>query len=269
MNATKHTPLTLREMKEKGEKSTLLVVYDYPFARILDQCGVDMFLVGDSLATVMHGESADIFATMDVMIAHTRAVARAAERAFVVADMPFMSYQVSMEKAVINAGRLMQEGRADAVKLEGGVEIVETVRAIVRAGIPVMGHIGLINQSIKLTGVRKVRGKTEEDRKRLLQDAAALQEAGICLLGLELIAAGTAGEISRSVKVPTIGIGAGPQCDGGSLNMYDLLSITAGDFNPKFVKKYADVKEVTVNAVNRFIEEVKAGLYPDDDHSYH
>jgi 3-methyl-2-oxobutanoate hydroxymethyltransferase len=169
----------------------------------------------------------------------------------------------------MNAGRFMQEGRADAVKLEGGAEIAETVRAIVRAGIPVMGHIGLINQSIKLTGVRKVRGKTEEDRKRLLQDAAALQEAGICLLGLELITASTAGEISRSVKVPAIGIGAGPGCDGGSLNLYDLLSITAGDFTPKFVKKYADVKEVTVSAVNRFIEEVKGGLYPDDQHSYH
>lgn len=269
MNATKHTPLTLREMKERGEKSTLLVVYDYPFARILDECGVDAFLVGDSLATVMYGKPTDMLATMEEMIAHTQAVARAAQHAFVVADMPFMSYQVSIEKAIINAGRLMQEGMADCVKLEGGVEIADTVRAIVRAGIPVMGHIGLINQAIKQTGVRKVRGKTEEDRQRLLQDAAALQDAGICLLGLELIAAGTAGDITRSVKVPTIGIGAGPQCDGGSLNLYDLLTITAGDFKPKFVKKYADVKEVTANAVNRFIEEVKAGLYPDDDHSYH
>ncbi len=266
---TKHTPLTLREMKERGQKSTLLVVYDYPFGRILDECGVDAFLVGDSLATVMYGEPTDMFATMEQMIVHTRAVAKAAHRAFVVADMPYMSYQVSIEKAIMNAGRLMQEGMADCVKLEGGVEIADTVRAIVRAGVPVMGHIGLINQAIKQTGVRKVRGKTEEDRKRLLEDAASLQDAGICLLGLELITAATAGEITRSVKVPTIGIGAGPQCDGGSLNLYDLLSLTAGDFKPKFVKRYADLKGMTVNAVSRFMEEVKTGAYPDDEHSYH
>lgn len=243
MNATKHTPLTLKEMKTRGEKNTLVVLYDYPFARILDQCGVDMFLVGDSVATVMYGRSADIMATMEEMIAHTRAVVRATERAFVVADMPFMSYQISIEKAVTNAGRLLQEGRADAVKLEGGVEIADTVRAIVRAGIPVMGHIGLINQAVKLTGVRKVRGKTEEDRKKLLDDAMALQDAGICALGLELIAENTAREISRALEIPTNGIGAGPGCDGTGLNLYDLLSLTAADFNPKFVKKYVDAKE--------------------------
>jgi 3-methyl-2-oxobutanoate hydroxymethyltransferase len=269
LTTSKHTPLTLKEMKERGEKSTLLVVYDYPFARILDQCGVDAFLVGDSLATVMYGQPTDMLATMDEMVTHTKAVARAAQRAFVVADMPFLSYQVSIEKAIMNAGRLVQEGNADAVKLEGGVEIYDTVRAIVRAGIPVMGHIGLINQAIKQTGVRKVRGKTEEDKNRLLEDAAALQEAGICLLGLELITESTAGEISKSVKVPTIGIGAGPLCDGNSLNLYDLLSITAGDFSPKFVKKYADVRGLTVNAVNEFIKEVKEGLYPDEKHCYH
>jgi 3-methyl-2-oxobutanoate hydroxymethyltransferase len=269
VNRAKHTPLTLKEMKERGEKNTLVVVYDYPLARILDECGVDLLLVGDSLATVLYGRDSDIFATMDEMVSHTGAVARAAQRAFVVADMPFLSYQVSMEKAVINAGRLLQEGKADAVKLEGGVEVFDTVRAIVRAGIPVMGHIGLINQSIKLTGVRKVRGKTEEDKKKLLEDAAALQEAGICLLGLELITQDTAREISQSVRIPTNGIGAGPGCDGSSLNLYDLLSITAGDFSPKFVKKYVNVKEAAVSGINRFIKEVKEGLYPDDEHSYH
>ena len=269
MNVTKHTPLTLKEMKARGEKHTMLVVYDYPFARILDRCGVDMFLVGDSVATVFYGRSADIMATMDEMVAHTRAVARAAERAFVVADMPFMSYQVSVERAVVNAGRLMQEGRADAVKLEGGVEIADIVRAIVRAGIPVMGHIGLINQAVKLTGVRKVRGKTEEDRKKLLDDALTLQDAGICALGLELITMNTAREITRALEIPTNGIGSGPGCDGSGLNLYDLLSLTPSDFNPKFVKRYVDAKELTMSGVSRLIREVKEGTYPDDEHSYH
>lgn len=269
MNAKKHTPLTLKEMKARGEKHTMVVVYDFPFARILDQCGVDMFLVGDSVATVFYGRSADIMATMDEMVAHTRAVARGAERAFVVADMPFMSYQVNVEKAIVNAGRLMQEGHADAVKLEGGVEICDTVRAIVRAGIPVMGHIGLINQAVKLTGVRKVRGKTEEDKKKLLADALALQDAGVCAIGLELIAMDTAREITRALEIPTNGIGAGPGCDGCGLNLYDLLSLTPADFNPKFVKKYVDARELTVSGVNRLIKEVKEGVYPDDAHSYH
>lgn len=269
MKARKITPLTLREMKERGEKSTLMVVYDYPFARILDECGVDVFLVGDSLATTLYGMPLDIYATLEHMIAHTQAVARAAERAFVVADMPFMSYHLSIEKAVMNAGRLLQEGMADAVKLEGGVEIVETVKAIIGAGIPVMGHIGLINRSIKLTGVRKVRGKTEEDKKALLKDAIALQEAGICLLGLELITVDAAREISQTLIIPTNGIGSGPGCDGNSLNLYDVLSITAGDFSPKFVKKYGNVKKLAIEAVTQFIKEVKEGSFPDDEHSYH
>jgi 3-methyl-2-oxobutanoate hydroxymethyltransferase len=183
--------------------------------------------------------------------------------------MPFLSYQVSIEKAILNAGRLMQEGMADAVKLEGGKEVAETVRALVRAGIPVMGHIGLINQAVKVTGVRKVRGKTEEDKKRLLEDARSLEEAGICVLGLELMTTETAREITRMIKVPTNGIGAGPDCDGISLNIYDVLSITAGDFNPKFVKKYVNMKEITSHAVKQFIKEAKEGLFPDDEHSYH
>jgi 3-methyl-2-oxobutanoate hydroxymethyltransferase len=269
MNETKHTPLTLKEMKTRGEKNTLVVVYDYPFAKILDQCGVDMLLVGDSLATVLYGRSSDIKATMEEMIVHTRAVARAAKRAFVVADMPFMSYQISAEKAVINAGRLLQEGNADAVKLEGGAEVADVVRAIVHAGIPVMGHIGLINQAVKLTGVRKVRGKTEEDKEKLLNDAMTLQDAGVCALGLELIAESTAREVSRALEIPTNGIGSGPGCDGTGLNLYDLLSLTPADFNPKFVKRYEDGKELTAKGVNRFIKEVKEGAYPDDEHSYH
>jgi 3-methyl-2-oxobutanoate hydroxymethyltransferase len=265
----KLTPLTLKEMKAKGEKNTLIVVYDYPLARVLDECGVDIFLVGDSLATVFYGRPSDNLATMDEMVVHTQAVAKAAQRAFVVADMPFMSYQVSTEKAVINAGRLLQEGMADAVKLEGGVEIAETVRAIIRAGIPVMGHIGLINQAVKLTGVRKVRGKTEEDKKKLMEDAKVLEDAGICALGMELIAADTAREISEALKIPTNGIGAGPGCDGSGLNLYDILSLTAGDFKPKFVKKYADGKGLVINAVSQFISEVKGGGFPDDEHTYH
>jgi 3-methyl-2-oxobutanoate hydroxymethyltransferase len=269
MKNAKLTPLTLKEMKQRGEKNTLIVVYDYPLGRILDECGADILLVGDSLATVFYGRPTDILATMDEMVVHTQAVAKAADRAFVVADMPFMSYQVSTERAVINAGRLLQEGMADAVKLEGGVEIAETIRAIIRAGIPVMGHIGLINQAVKLTGVRKVRGKTDEDKKRLMEDARVLQDAGICMLGMELIAEDTAREISETLQIPTNGIGAGRGCDGSGLNVYDILSLTAGEFKPKFVKKYSNGKEFMAEAVNRFIKEVKEGTFPDDEHTYH
>ena len=269
MDVKKHTPLTLKEMKARGEKHSLVVVFDFPLARILDDCGVDMLLVGDSVATVLYGRPMDIMATMDEMVVHTQAVSRAAKRAFVVADMPFLSYQVSTEKAVINAGRLLSEGGADAVKLEGGVEIADTVRAIVRAGITVMGHIGLINQAVKLTGVRKVRGKTEEDKKRLMEDALILQDAGICAVGMELIAVDTAAEISKALEIPTNSIGSGPGCDGAGLNVYDLVSLTAGNFKPKFVKKYADARSVLVAGVNAFIKEVKEGAFPDDEHSYH
>jgi 3-methyl-2-oxobutanoate hydroxymethyltransferase len=205
---------------------------------------------------------------MEEMVVHTQAVSKAAKRALVVADMPFMSYQVSKEQAIRNAGRLIKEGRADAVKLEGGVEISDTVAAIVKAGIPVMGHIGLIDQALKLTGKRIVRGRTEEDKKLLIQDAKALQEAGIFMIGLVLMTIETAQELTHMLKIPTNGIGSGHYCDGSGLNIYDIIALTAGDFSPKFVKRYANVRKIIVEAVEQFVKEVKEESFPDDAHSY-
>jgi len=267
MSIGKVTPLKLREMKDNGEKITLMVVYEYPLARILDESGVDMFLVGDSVGTVINAKRDDIYVTLDEIIYHTQGVSKAADRAMVVADMPFMSYHVSIEEAKRNSGRLIQEGGADAVKLEGGAEIADTVSAIVRAGIPVMGHIGLINQARKLTGARKVRGRTEEDRRRLIEDAKALEEAGVFCLGLELMTKQAAREITQTVTVPTNGIGAGPHCDGQALNLYDVIGLTA-HFEAKFVKRYVDVRTIIGDAVKRFVQEVGNGSFPDDEHSY-
>lgn len=268
MNAKKVTPLTLREMKEAGEKHTLMPVYDYPFAKILDECGVDVLLVGDSVATVIMGRREDISVTIDEMVYHTQPVVRAAERAMVVADMPFMSYQINVEEAKRNAGRLIKEGGADAVKLEGGVGIAETIRALVIAGIPVMGHIGLIGQALKLTGVRKAGGKTQEEREKLLKDARAVEQAGAFMVGLELMTVEMAREITQMLKIPTNGIGAGPYCDGQGLNLYDIIGLTVG-FEPKFVKRYLNGRKMIVDAVKQFAAEAKNGNFPDDAHSYH
>lgn len=267
MNARKVTPTALRQMKERGEKIILMPVYDYPFAKILDECGVDAFLVGDSLGTVVLGRKDDFSVTVEEMIHHTQAVVRAAERAMVIADLPFMSYQVNIDEAKRNAGRLIKEGGADAVKLEGGVAVAEIIRAIVSAGIPVMAHIGMLDQSFKLTGVYKIRGRTEEDKKKLLEDAKAVEEAGAFMVGLDSIAADIAGEISRMLKIPTNGIGAGRYCDGCSLNIYDIIALTVG-FEAKFVKRYVNVREIIANAVKQFMKEVKEGSFPDDEHSY-
>ncbi|MFC1870846.1 3-methyl-2-oxobutanoate hydroxymethyltransferase [Chloroflexota bacterium] len=267
--STKVTPNTLLKMKQNGEKIIFMPVYDFPFASILEDCRVDMFLVGDSLSTTMLGKKDDSYCTMEEMIIHTQAVARAAERAMVVADMPFMSYQVNIDEAKKNAGRLIKEGGADAVKLEGGIEIAETVRALVVAGIPVMGHIGLIDQALRLTGVRRVRGRTEEDRQRLIEDAKVLEEAGLFQLGLVFMTVEIAREITQMLKIPTNGIGSGPYCDGNSLNIYDIIGLSPSGFAPKFVKQYVNVREIITGAVNQFINEVREGKFPDDEHSYH
>ena len=269
MKIQKVTPLTLKKMKQNGDKHSFLVVYDYPFASLLDECGIDIMLIGDSVSTTFYGRSDDIYAKMEEMIAHTRAVSKAAKRAMVIADMPFMSYQISKEDAVKNAGRLMKEGHADAVKLEGGIEYAETIQAIVRAGIPVMGHIGLIDQALKLTGVRKIRGRTDEDRESLMKEAKAIEDAGAFLIGLVLMTVGTAKEITQVLKIPTNGIGSGPHCDGVGLNLYDIISITAGDFNPKFVKRFGDARQITSDAVGKYIQEVKQMKFPGEEHSYH
>jgi len=269
METQKVTPTVLRQMKERGEKNILMPVYDYPFAKILDECGVDALLVGDSLSTTMMGRRDDIFATLDEMIIHTQAVARAARRAMVIADMPFMSCQINIDETKRNAGRFLKEGEADAVKIEGGIEVAETIRALVRAGIPVMAHIGLVGQALKLTGVRKVGGKTEEDRQRLLRDAKAVEEAGAFMVGLEFMTVDTAREITQMLKVPTSGIGSGPYTDGSSLNIYDVIGLSPPGFAPKFVKRYENVREMIAGAVRQFIKEVKDGSFPDEEHSYH
>jgi 3-methyl-2-oxobutanoate hydroxymethyltransferase len=255
-------------MKEKGEKHTLMPVYDYALAKILDECGIDAFLVGDSVGTVVMGREDDFSVTVDEMIYHTQAVVRAAERALVIADMPFMSYQVNIDEARRNAGRLIKEGGADAVKLEGGVVVAETIGALVGAGIPVMAHIGILDQSLKLTGVYKIRGRTQEDKEKLLTDAKAVEEAGAFLVGLDGMTADIAGEISRALRIPTCGIGAGPHCDGCSLNIYDVIGLTVG-FEAKFVKRYVNVREIIFDAVKQFKKEVKEGSFPDEEHTYH
>jgi 3-methyl-2-oxobutanoate hydroxymethyltransferase len=269
MKIEKVTPTTLLQMKERGEKAVMLAAYDYPFAKILDECGVEMILVGDSISTTMMGRRDDIFATLDEIILHTQAVARAAQRAMVVADMPFMSYQVNIDEAKRNAGRLMSEGEADAVKLEGGVEQAETVRALVSAGIPVMGHIGLLDQALKLTGVRIVRGRTPEDREKLLKDAKALEEAGAFMVGLVFMTVDAAREITQALRIPTQGAGgSGPYCDSYGSNIYDISGLNVG-FKPKFVKRYASARDIIVDATKQFMKEVKEGSFPDDEHSYH
>lgn len=267
MKTVKVTPTTLQQMKERGEKIVQLPVYDYPFAKILDECGVDVLLVGDSLGTVVLGMKDDLSVTVDDMIHHTLAVVRAAERAMVVADMPFMSY-CDINEAKKNAGRLMKEGRADAVKLEGGAEMADTIRALVKCGIPVMAHIGMLDQSYKLTGVFRVTGRTPEDREKLLRDAKAVEEAGAFSVGLDCMTADIAAEISKSLKIPTNGVGAGPYCDGCGSNAYDIWGLTVG-FHAKFTKRYVNVRDIMSDAIRQFVKEVKEGSFPDDEHSYH
>jgi 3-methyl-2-oxobutanoate hydroxymethyltransferase len=237
MKNVKVTPAILRQMKEKGDKNTLIPVYDYPFARILDECGVDVLLVGDSLGKQVLGRKENLSVTVDEMIYHTQAVARAAERAMVVTDMPFMSYEVNIDEAKRNAGRIIKEGGADAVKLEGGMEIVETIAALVKAGIPVMGHIGPVSQ-LAHPGTPPVRGSTKED---VSPDVAA--------------------EISRMLKIPTSGFGSGPDCDGSSQFLYEMIGLNSGPYTP-FAKQYANVRQVTIDATKQCIKEIKEGLFP-------
>lgn len=247
----------LQGAKRRGEKVTVLTAYDWAFARLLDQAGVDCLLVGDSLGMVVQGYPHCLTVTMDQMVYHTSLVARAARRSLVVADMPFMSYQVSVEKAVENAGRLIQEGGAAAVKLEGGMVRAETVRSIVRTGIPVMGHIGLTPQSVHEFGGFKV----QRDGDRLLEDARALEEAGVFALVIECVPAELARNITAAVRVPTIGIGAGPDCDGQVLVLHDVLGLLP-EGRPRFVKTYADLASTVQAAARQYVTEVRAGSFP-------
>ena len=255
------------KMKQRGEKITCLTAYDYSFARILDEAGVEMLLVGDSLGCVVQGQPNTLAVTLDEMIYHTRLVVRGRKRALVIGDMPFMSYQVSAEQALQNAGRFLQEAGAEAVKLEGGVTVRDAIQTIVRAGIPVMGHVGLTPQSVHRFGGYKVQGREKDRREMVLRDAVAVEEAGAFAVVLEGMPLDLAREITERLTIPTIGIGAGSHCDGQVLVIHDMLGLF-DDFTPKFVKRYADVKAVMTGAVKEFIGEVKEQTFPAEEHSF-
>jgi len=257
--------ITARKNSEK--KITALTAYDFSFAKLLDTTAIDILLVGDSLGMVSQGHENTLSVTLEDVLYHTRSVKRGAHRALVVADMPFMSYQVSVEQAVTNAGRLIQEGHAAAVKLEGGARMADRAHAIVQAGIPVMGHVGLTPQSVHQFGGYKVQGKTFLDSKQIKQDAKDLQKAGAFSLVLEGMPEELAGEITQDLEIPTIGIGAGSKCDGQILVIHDLLGLNP-DFAPKFVKHYAQLADVIQNAVSEFIGEVHSEAFPGPEHSY-
>lgn len=257
----------LREMKRRGEKIAVLTAYDYLFARLVDGAGVDVVLVGDSLGQVVLGLDSTLPVTLDDMIHHARAVRRGVERALLVVDLPFLTYQVTREDAVRNAGRVLQETCASAVKLEGGSPaIAETVRTLVEAGIPVMGHLGFTPQSVNTIGV-KVQGRGGDGRERLLAEAKRLEEAGAFSIVLELMPGALAEEITASVDVPTIGIGAGVGCDGQVLVLHDMLGLNAG-FQPKFLRRFAEVGELAAAGVGSFVQAVKGGEYPGAEHTF-
>lgn len=263
----KQTAVTFQNHKDKGEKISMLTAYDYSTAKLLDEAGIDGILVGDSLGNVMLGYEDTLSVTVEDMIHHGAAVARGAKNALVVIDMPFMSYQASVYDAVVNAGRLVKEGHAGAVKLEGGEEFTPQIRAITAASIPVMGHLGLTPQSIHTLGGYRVQGKSEAAAQKLLEDALAVEEAGAFALTLECVPAKLAELISSKLSIPTIGIGAGAGCDGQILVYQDMLG-TFTDYTPKFVKRFADVGNIMKGAFAEYIREVKEGSFPDEAHSF-
>ena len=263
----KNTAATFAAAKAKGEKLSMLTAYDYSTAKLEDESGINGILVGDSLGNVVLGYEDTVSVTMEDMIHHGAAVARGAKNALVVVDMPFMSYEATVEEAVRNAGRLMKEGRAGAVKLEGCLRVAEQMRAILKAGIPVMGHIGLTPQSINVFGGFKVQGKSEEAARALLADAKAVEEAGAFAVVIEAVPAALAQMITDAVSIPTIGIGAGAGCDGQILVYQDMLGMFS-DFTPKFVKRYANVGEVMREAFANYAAEVASGAFATEEHTY-
>ena len=267
MNRKKMTVIKLQQKKDKQQPITMLTAYDYSSASLVDEAGIDMILVGDSLAMVMLGLDSTVSITMAEMLHHCRAVARGCEYAFLVGDMPFMSYQADVVEAIHNAGRLLKEGRVEAVKVEGGIEIAPTIQAIINAGIPVMGHIGLTPQSMTKLGGFRVQGKTATSAHRLLEDALALEDAGCFAIVLEAVPASIATVISQRLHIPTIGIGAGAGCDGQVLVYHDLLGLF-NDFTPRFVKQYANIREHIVSALINYREEVEDGHFPGEEHTY-
>lgn len=267
MKTSKVTIHTLRQMKERGEKIAMLTAYDATFARLLDEAGADVLLVGDSLGMVVQGHDTTLPVTLDEIAYHCRAVARGARRAHVVGDMPFMSYQASHEQGVSNAGKLMKEGACHSVKLEGGAVHAELVHRLVAAGIPVMGHIGLTPQSYHQLGGFKVQGRDAGGRERLLSDARTLEEAGAYAIVLEAIPADIAREITASISIPTIGIGAGTGCDGQVLVSYDALGMDE-TFKPRFVRRYETLGARIKDAVAHYVADVRAGAFPSDAESF-
>ena len=263
----KNTVSTLKEMKQKGDKITMLTCYDYSMAKLMDSAGINTLLVGDSLGMTILGYEDTLSVTMEDMIHHTAAVARGAKDAHVIGDMPFRSYQVSVEEAVRNAGRLMKEGRAGMVKLEGGVSVCPQIEAIVKASIPVCAHLGLTPQSINMFGGFKVQGKSAEAAKQILEDAKRIEAAGASMVVLEGIPTKLAKIITETLSIPTIGIGAGRFCDGQVLVYQDMLGMFS-DFKPKFVKVFANTGEFMKNAFADYINEVKLGTFPAEENSY-
>lgn len=258
----------LKAKKEAGERITMLTCYDYAFARILEQCDIDSLLVGDSLGMVIQGRESTLPVTIEDMIYHTRTVVRGAKHPLIIADMPFLSYQASVEEAIRNAGLLLKEGGAEAVKLEGGEEIAETTRRLSAIGIPVIGHIGLQPQSVHAMGGYRIQGKTPEAAERLQKDALLLSDAGACALVLEGVPAEVASKITESIRIPTIGIGSGAGCDGQVLVINDLLGMDES-FKPRFVRRYAELETTIREAVNRYATDVKSGHFPSTDESFH
>jgi len=268
MDRKKITPVDLQTMKNEGKKFSMLTAYDYPMALLEDRAGIEVILVGDSLGMTVLGYENTIPVTMEEMIHHTKAVTRGAKYALIIGDMPFMSYNVSEQDAIYNAGRFMKEGKADAIKLEGGVSVKEIVRAIVKAGIPVMGHIGLTPQTISMLGGFKVQGKDAQAAQKIIDDALGLEDAGAFSVLLEAVPAPIAQKVTKRLKVPTIGIGAGVHCDGQVLVVHDMLGLF-DRFTPKFAKRYVNLSEQMLKAFEAYREEVLKGVFPTDQHSFH
>ena len=263
----KNTVMTFKEAKKNGEKLTMLTAYDYSTAKIVDECGINSILVGDSLGMVMLGYEDTLSVTMDDMIHHTKAVAKGAKNALIVGDMPFMSYNTGIRDAVINAGRFMSEGRANCVKLEGGKEVCDVIEKIVEAKIPVCAHIGLTPQAVNAFGGFKVQGKNMDSAKKLIKDALAVQKAGAFAVVLECVPSELASKITDMLDIPTIGIGAGAGCDGQVLVNQDMLGLY-DDFTPKFVRKFANTGDVMREGIKSYIEAVSDGSFPEEKHCF-
>ncbi len=263
----KVTTQTVVDMKRRGEKISMLTAYDYTMARIIDRAGIEIILIGDSAANVMAGHETTVPMTLDHMIYHASCVVRGVDKALIIADLPFMSYQVTSKEALISAGRMMKEAGVHGIKVEGGKPIVDTVRKIVDAGIPVMGHLGLTPQSIYKFGTYKVRATENSEAELLLEDARRLEQAGCFSLVLEKIPAGLAAKVTDALSIPTIGIGAGSKCDGQVLVTHDMLGLNK-EFKPRFLRRYADLHTTMTEAVQHYIADIKEGDFPDEDEEY-